>query len=74
MEKKNVLALVSIELIVARHKHPKPWRNNLHAALVLLEEVWEVMKALVKGDKENLKVELAQVSAVCQRWLEDRCE
>ena len=54
----------------ARAKHPAPWRSTLHALAVLLEEVGEVAWALVRRDRENLREELAQVAAVCWRWLE----
>lgn len=55
----------------AKAKHPKPWCGNLHALCVLLEEVAEVVWALIRRDRENLREELAQVAAVCLRWLED---
>ena len=54
----------------AKAKHPRPWRNRFHALCVLLEEVAEVVLALVRRDRVNLRLELAQVAAVCLRWLE----
>lgn len=54
----------------ARVKHPRPWRGQIHALLVLLEEVGEVVWALIRRDRANLREELAQVAAVCWRWLE----
>ncbi|MFP5223124.1 MAG: hypothetical protein ACLGSA_12610 [Acidobacteriota bacterium] len=54
----------------AKAKHPCPWRGNLHALCVLLEEVAEVVWALIRCDRTNLREELAQVAAVCCRWLE----
>lgn len=66
------MSFVQVEaaLAHAKDKHPRPWRNKVHALCVLLEEVAEVVWALVKGDPKNLREELAQVAAVCVRWLE----
>lgn len=54
----------------AKAKHPDPWRGKLHALCVLFEEVAEVVWALIRGDRANLREELAQVAAVCWRWLD----
>lgn len=54
----------------ARVKHPRPWLCTLHALCVLLEEIAEVVWAIIKRDRANLREELAQVAAVCWRWLE----
>lgn len=54
----------------AKSKHPLPWRGNIHALCVLFEEVAEVVWALIRRDRANLREELAQVAAVCLRWLE----
>lgn len=61
---------VEAALAYAKAKHPRPWRGNLHALCVLLEEVAEVVWALIRRDRANLREELAQVAAVCCRWLE----
>lgn len=61
--------IVEYELRHALVKHPHRWRGNWHAMCVLGEEVLEVAWALVRGDKDNLRQEVAQVCAVCLRWL-----
>lgn len=57
-------------LVYARRKHPAFCRGHLHALVVLLEEVFEVVWALLRRDWPNLREELAHVAAVCWRWLE----
>jgi NTP pyrophosphatase (non-canonical NTP hydrolase) len=37
---------------------------------VLLEEVGEVARAVLEGDRDNLRDELVQVAAVAWAWLE----
>ena len=66
----NARALLDAAYADACKRHPLPWRNRGHALCVLLEEVWEVVWALLRGDKENLVTELTHVSAVCRRWVE----
>ncbi len=53
----------------ARRKHPAFCRGHLHALAVLLEEVCEVVWALLRRDWPNLREELAHVAVVCWRWL-----
>ena len=38
--------------------------------MVLTEETGEVARAVLDRDRENLRVELVQVAAVCIAWLE----
>jgi len=61
-------------LIEAMHyavsKHPQPYRSHFHAACVLLEEVAEVVWALLRRDWKNLHEELCHVEVVCVRWRE----
>jgi NTP pyrophosphatase (non-canonical NTP hydrolase) len=64
------LEQIEAALTHAKAKHPDPWSGRLHALCVLLEEVAEVVWALARGDRANLREELAQVAAVCWRWLE----
>ena len=39
-------------------------------AAILMEEVGEVARALLEGDRENLREEIVQVAAVCARAFE----
>lgn len=60
------------DLVDAMHyaldKHPSPYRSHWHAVCVLLEEVAEVVWALLRRDWENLEEELCHVEVVCVRW------
>ena len=62
------------DVIAAMHyamsKHPKPYRSHWHAACVLLEEVVEVVWAILRRDWPNLREELCHVEVVCVRWRE----
>jgi len=57
-----------------RARQDRVWGQQDHDDLywfaILMEEVGEVAKALVKGKPTETRVELIQVSAVAVAWLE----
>ncbi len=70
MEKTEVLSLIKLEYDFAKIKWPGFTTNRFQAISILTEEVGEAAQALNDSDIDNLKVELAQVAAVCVRFLE----
>ena len=65
------LGLIEAEYQAAMKKHPGFADGSYHLAMsILTEEVGEAAKALNDMDTANLGTELAQVAAVCRRFLE----
>ena len=68
---KIVSHLVNLEYACACKKHPGFSKGSIERAYIVLgEEVGEVANAILEGDNRNLLVEIAQVAAVCLRFLE----
>ena len=61
---------LAASMAYALAKHPAPYRSHWHAACVLLEEVAEVVWAILRRDWPNLREELCHVEVVCVRWRE----
>ena len=68
--------LSAIEYDRAVRKYPpEMWEKmtRFGALLALLEEVWEVIWAIIRKDytsEHSVSVELIQVSGICRRWWE----
>ncbi|PZR17548.1 MAG: hypothetical protein DI536_04335 [Archangium gephyra] len=64
------------ELLAERSRQIAKWGNTFPAGgfdtmvAVLTEEVGEVARAVLDGDRKNLRVELVQVAAACLRMIE----
>jgi len=54
----------------AKREHPHFADTDAAALAVLVEEVGEVAKAVQELDADGMRREIAQVAAVCVRWLE----
>lgn len=66
----NAMDEVMVALVHAKAKHPRFADSDHEALTVLVEEVGEVARAIQADDRANMREELAQVAAVCLRWLE----
>ena len=69
MNREQAIDLVHKQLDHQVEKWKRPdgeWPENIHKKNTILgEEVGEVANAILEGDWDNLKIELAQVAAVC---------
>jgi hypothetical protein len=64
------------EVIELKEKHCKTWRNRsqFYWTVGLLEEVAELIGALVGVHRGPVELELKQIAAICMNWLEMRLE
>lgn len=72
-----VYKLSPLERIVKlKHEHRRTWRtlNQTRWMMYLLEEVAELLLALIGLHKDTPDWELQQIAAICWNWLEMREE
>lgn len=72
MEQQKILELIKVE----RDRQDTKWGKNSHNPivwyLIAQEEMSEINKGLLKGDKwDAIQHEIVQLAAVCVAWLED---
>lgn len=65
---------VAKSVVALKEKHCKTWRDKsqLYWAVGLLEEVVELIGALLGLHKGPVEWELMQISAICMNWIELR--
>ena len=62
---------VAWELSRARNKHPRPFLSAHEGIAIIREEYLEVEAEVFHGDKTQVREELVQLAAMCQRMAED---